>query len=85
MDVEQIFEGLSQEERLALLERLLKQATKPDGETLSTEERLDRLEEAVHGRHRRFGFGPPWGDWRERGPGHRHWGARFGNCPCPCC
>jgi hypothetical protein len=86
MNVERILEGLSQEERLALLERLLKQASEQDEEELSTEERLDRLEEAVYRRRRRFGFGPPrWRGRRAHGPEHRRWGARFGDCPCPCC
>jgi len=85
MDVEQILEGLSQEERLALLKRLLKQTAELDEEELTTEERLDRLEEAVYHRRRRLGFGPPWRGGRERGPAHKRWGARFVDCPCPCC
>ena len=76
MDAEKILEGLSQEERLALLERLLKGAAGQE-EDLSTEERVERLEEVALGRQR--GFGPWWA--RQRAPG---W-MRGTVCPCPCC
>jgi len=76
MDVEKILEELSQEERLALLGRLLKGATGQEAD-LSTEERVKRLEEIVLGRWP--GFGP----WRARRPAS--WWTRGTACPCPCC
>ena len=57
MDIDKILEDLSQEERLALLERLVKDAAQEEKkEDLSIEERIARLEEAVYGGWR--GFGP---------------------------
>jgi len=76
MDAEKILEGLSQEERLALLERLLKGAARQE-EDLSTAERVERLEEILLGRRR--GFSPWWARWRTSG-----W-TRGATCPCPCC
>ena len=77
MDVEKILEELSPEERLALLERLIKGESEPQEEELSLEERVTRLEQAVLGR--RWGFGP----WWARRPGPRWaWGE---GCGCPCC
>lgn len=72
MDVESILEGLSQEERLALLERLIKEAAEPSEEELSVEERLERLERLMFGR-RRWVHGPWRAAW------HRHGVA------CMCC
>ena len=48
MDWEKILEGLSQEEKLALLERLVRGESKASasaGTTASVEERLERLEQ----------------------------------------
>lgn len=82
MDIESILEGLTQEERLALLERLVKSmagAETPE-EELTIEERVKRLEDIVLGW---WGRGPRWGrQW-----GHRHGPAWAGGgfwC-CPCC
>ncbi len=46
-DVEKILEGLSQEERLKLLESLIQGASKAREENLSVEDRLERLEQIV--------------------------------------
>ena len=46
-NVEEILAGLSQEERLKLLESLIQGATKAREESLSVEERLERLEQIV--------------------------------------
>lgn len=56
MDAEKILEGLSQEERLKLLERLIQGAEQAQEESLSVEDRVERLESLVglgprHGRH----------------------------------
>jgi hypothetical protein len=48
-DVEKILEGLSQEDRLKLLESLIQGATKAREESLSIEDRLERLEQVVLG------------------------------------
>lgn len=57
MDADEILEGLTQEERLELLRRLIQDAERPRVEELSTEERLERLESIV-------AFGPM--RWRGR-------------------
>lgn len=59
MDTEKILEGLTQEERLELLERLIQSTDQPREEELSVEQRLERLESLA-------GFGP------ERWRGRRH-------------
>jgi len=51
MDTEKILEGLTQEERLELLEHLIQSTDKPREEDLSVEQRLERLESLI-------GFGP---------------------------
>ncbi len=81
MEAEKILEGLSQEERLELLERLIQGAAQAQEESLTTEERLDRLEEALWGG--RSGFGP-WPAHRglRSFPGSR-W-ARWNGCRCAC-
>lgn len=43
-DVEKVFDGLSHRERLDLLERLIRGATDAETDTLTTEERIERLE-----------------------------------------
>lgn len=48
-DVEKVFEGLSQQERLDLLERLIRGAEEPDNDPLTTEERIERLEKSTWG------------------------------------
>jgi len=77
MDVEKALEGLSQEERLALLERLIREAIEQGEETLSTEERIARLERIVLGRWRGLGLRSA----RQWEP----WGARSAAGPYPCC
>ncbi len=67
MDAEKILEGLSQEERLKLLERLIQGAEQAQDESLSVEERVERLESLV-------GMGPR--RWR----GHRDF--RMSGCHC---
>ena len=67
MDAEKILEGLSQEERLKLLERLIQGAEQAQDESLSVEDRVERLESLV-------GLGP-----RHR-RGHR--GFRMSGCHC---
>lgn len=74
MDAEKILEGLSREERLELLERLIQGAERAHEEELSTEERLERLEALVD-----------WGPWRWRWGRHGHrapWRAGWAGCPC---
>lgn len=46
-DVEEVFEGLSQQERLDLLERLIRGETGSDNDPLTTEERIERLEKST--------------------------------------
>jgi hypothetical protein len=60
MEIDKILEGLSQEERLQLLERLVKEGAQKEAkaEDLSLEERVKRLEDFVFGARR--GFGPRW-------------------------
>jgi hypothetical protein len=55
VEVDKILEGLSQEERLELLERLVKEGAQTE-ENLSLEERVKRLEDFVFVGRR--GFGP---------------------------
>lgn len=74
MEGEKILEGLSQEERLELLERLIQGAERAREENLTIEERLERLESSGD-----------WGPWRwgrraYRGP----WQPAWGGCPCGC-
>jgi len=71
MDAEKILEGLSQEERLELLERLIQGAERAHEEELSTEERLERLESLVG-----------WGPWRRRWGRRRYRGPWRAGCPC---
>ena len=76
MDTEKILEGLSQEERLELLERLIQGAERAHEESLGSEERLERLESLA-------GWGPwhwRWGRRGSRGP----WRAGWAGCPCGC-
>ena len=70
-DVEEVIGGLSQDERLDLLERLIRGAERSDDEALSTEERIERLEKTVWGR----------GCGCRRGSGHSGSGWRRG-CGC---
>jgi hypothetical protein len=66
VDLEKILEGLSQEEKLALLERLVRGEGKggsATGKTPSVEERLDRLEHQVGA----FSFAPGEGFRRMAG------------------
>jgi hypothetical protein len=60
MEIDKILEGLSQEERLQLLERLVKEDAQKEAssEEMSLEERVKRLEDYVFGPRR--GFGPRW-------------------------
>ncbi len=67
MDAEKILEGLSQEERLKLLERLIQGAEQAQDESLSVEERVKRLESLV-------GLGP-----RRR---QEHRSFRMSGCHC---
>jgi hypothetical protein len=53
MNPEDILEGLTQEERLDLLERLIQEASKSSPEELSLENRVRRLEAIVGWRHHR--------------------------------
>ena len=69
MNAEKILEGLSQEERLKLLERLIQGAEQAQEENLSVEDRVERLESQV-------GLGP------RRGRGDR--GSRMSGCHCGC-
>lgn len=46
-EIDKILEGLSQEDRLKLLERLIKGAEQAYEENLTVEERLNRLEDAM--------------------------------------
>ncbi len=48
-DVEEVFAGLSQQERLDLLERLIRGATGSDNDALTHEERIERLERTAWG------------------------------------
>ncbi len=48
-DVEEVFAGLSQDERLDLLERLIRGAERSGDDVLSTEERVERLERSAWG------------------------------------
>ena len=67
MDAEKILEGLSQEERLKLLEQLIQGAEQAQDESLSVEERVKRLESLV-------GLGP-----RRR---REHRSFRMSGCHC---
>ncbi len=75
MEIDKILEGLSQEERLQLLERLVKEGAQKEAkpEDLSLEERVKRLEDYVFGPRR--GFGPRWVMRRHffAGPGRGRW------------
>ncbi len=81
MQAEKILEGLSQEERLELLERLIQGASQAQEESLTTEERVERLEQTLWGG--RWGFGP----W-QAGRGQRFFrgsgGAGGNGCQCSC-
>jgi hypothetical protein len=70
MEIDKILEGLSQEERLQLLERLVKEEAQKEAKTedLSLEERVKRLEDFVFGARR--GFGPRWVMHRHSFAGH---------------
>jgi hypothetical protein len=48
-DVEKVFEGLSPDERLDLLERLIRGGEESEDDVLSTEERIERLERSAWG------------------------------------
>ncbi len=74
MEIDKILEGLSQEERLELLERLVKEGAQEEtkAEDLSLEQRVKRLEDFVFAA--RPGFGPPWAF-------RRHFFARHGRGP----
>ncbi len=48
-DVEEVFAGLSQQERLDLLERLIRGTTGSENDALTTEERIERLERTAWG------------------------------------
>ncbi len=48
-DVEEVFAELSQDERLDLLERLIRGAGRSEDDVLSTEERIERLERTAWG------------------------------------
>jgi hypothetical protein len=78
MEIEKILEGLSQEERLQLLERLVKDDAQNEAkaEDLTLEERVKRLEDFVFGARR--GFGPRWVMRRHFFAGHGwgHWHDR---------
>ena len=69
MDAEKILEGLSQEERLKLLERLIQGAEQAQEESLNVEDRVERLESLV-------GLGP-----RRR---REHRGFGMSGCHCGC-
>ncbi|MFQ5611841.1 MAG: hypothetical protein ACE5H9_06875 [Anaerolineae bacterium] len=80
-DVEKILEGLSQEDRLKLLESLIQGATQAREENLSVEERLERLEQLI--------LGKPWAAHGARvvhiecGPGFAHHAGGMGHsCHC---
>ena len=81
MEAEKILEGLSQEERLELLERLIQGASRAQEESLTTDDRVERLEETLLGGH--WGFGP----WQAR-CGRRFFGgprgAGWNGCQCGC-
>jgi len=51
-DVEKVFEGLSQRERLDLLERLIRGETGSENDVLTTEERIEGLEKSAWGESR---------------------------------
>jgi hypothetical protein len=81
MEAEKILEGLSQEERLELLERLIQGATQAQEESLTTEERVKRLEESLWGGRR--GFGPEQARYgRHFMRGHKM--AGMNGCQCSC-
>lgn len=74
MEADKILEGLSQEERLELLERLIQGASRAQEENLTTGERVERLEEALWGGRGGLGLwrgrrgwswfrGPRWAGW----------------------
>ncbi len=75
MEIDKILEGLSQEERLQLLERLVKEDAQKEAssEDVTLEERVKRLEDYVFGPRR--GFGPRW-------VMHRHFFAGPGRGRC---
>jgi hypothetical protein len=70
-DVEEVFEGLSQQERLDLLERLIRGETGSGNDAPTTEERIDRLERTTWGE----------GCGCRRGSGRSGSGGRRG-CDC---
>lgn len=80
MEAEKILEGLSQEERLELLERLIQGASQAREESLSTEERVERLEEVILGSP--WHFTPSWASRGRRFRGGPWWAGGAG---CPCC
>jgi len=92
MNVEAILEGLSQEDRLALLERLIKDADEtPEEQHLTVEDRIARLEQAVFEgpspREGRCAAGGPR-RWRMRGRSHargREHSRRRGSWASDCC
>ena len=86
MDAEKILEGLSQEERLKLLEQLIQGAEQAQEEELSLEDRVERLESLAgaglqhhcqrwggHGRHRHH---------HHHHQHHQHMG--MAGCGCGC-
>jgi hypothetical protein len=84
MNAENILEGLTQEERLKLLEQLIQGAEQAQEEELSLEDRVDRLEAVVfagpgrmhqheHGRHGRHG---------QHRRHHHHHHHHMGGCGC---
>lgn len=81
MEAEKILEGLGQEERLELLERLIQGASQAQEESLTTEERVERLEESLWGGRRGFG---PWQARRGRSSFRGHRGAGWNGCQCRC-
>ena len=69
-DVEEVFAGLSQEERLDLLERLIRGAERSEDDALTTEERIERLETTAWGHGCGCHHGPGWSaSWGRRGCG----------------
>jgi hypothetical protein len=78
VEVDKILEGLSQEERLELLERLVKEGAQNE-ENLSLEERVKRLEDFVFGGRRGFGPHHAFRHHFFRGPGRGRWCDRWYN------
>jgi cell division septum initiation protein DivIVA len=81
MNAEKILEGLTQEERLKLLEQLIQGAEQAQEEELSLEDRVDRLETVIFAaphRRSRHGHGPHGRHGQHRR--HHH----MGGCGCGC-